>query len=313
MQLIERFQPMIILAAVILGLFVGQFHLISVHADPFIVIFLMMMLYGLFLAVPLKHFGAAFKHIRFLSMSTAINFLWTPVLAWVLGAVFLADYPALWIGFILLLVTPCTDWYLIFTSIAKGNMTLSTSILPVNLILQVILLPVYLFIFSGTMGGISAGVIIESVILVLLIPLISAVLTRRILKRRKSLLADKLIPLLSNLQIVFLFLAVTAMFASHGALLVGNPGVILFILIPLCIFFLVNFFVAKSIGRLFKFNYEDLVSLNMTIIARNSPLALAVVVTVFPDEPLVALVLIIGPLIELPVLMLLSQVLIRIK
>jgi len=99
------------------------------------------MLYGLFLAIPLKGLKNAFKNIKFLSTNIIINFLWTPLLAWGLGAIFLSDHPALWLGFILLLVTPCTDWYLIFTSIAKGNMSLSTSVLPVNLILQVILLP----------------------------------------------------------------------------------------------------------------------------------------------------------------------------
>lgn len=66
--------------------------------------------------------------------------MWTPVLAWLIAVVFLADQPVLYIGFIMLMVTPCTDWYLIFTSIAKGNVALSTALLPLNLVLQVILL-----------------------------------------------------------------------------------------------------------------------------------------------------------------------------
>ena len=92
----------------------------------------------------------AFLNIRFLGSSTIINFIWTPVLAWGLGAIFLSDHPALWIGFIMLMVTPCTDWYLAFTGIAKGNVSLSTSILPINLILQVVLLPIYLLLFAGS-------------------------------------------------------------------------------------------------------------------------------------------------------------------
>ena len=226
---------------------------------------------------------------------------------------FLSDYPALWLGFILLLITPCTDWYLIFTSIAKGNVSLSTSILPINLILQIVLLPVYFLLFAGTVEGIDLMNAVESVIFVLFVPLILANLIRYLFKNRKTFLENKLIPFFASSQIVFLCLAVVAMFASQGYYLLNNTDVILLILFPLLLFFIINFIVAQTVGKLFKFSYQNLVSLNMTIIARNSPVALAIVVTAFPTEPLIALVLIIGPLIELPVLALLAQSLLRIK
>ncbi len=106
------------------------------YSDKFIVPFLFFMLYGLFLSIPLKEIKNGFRNLKFAGTSLTINFLWTPLLAWGLGALFLSDHPALWVGFIMLMVTPCTDWYLIFTEIAKGNVALSTAILPVNLILQ---------------------------------------------------------------------------------------------------------------------------------------------------------------------------------
>lgn len=313
MNSFERFQSLLILVAVGLGLVLGQLTLVEKVAENFVLPFLLLMLYGLFLAIPVKNLHAAFKNLKFLSTSTVINFIWTPILAWGLGALFLAGYPALWLGFILLLVTPCTDWYLIFTSIAKGNMSLSTSILPINLILQIILLPVYLFIFAGTSGTVDFSTVFEGIIFVLLVPFILANVTKYILKNKKKFLEQTLIPFFSSAQLLFLCLAIIAMFASEGRYLLNHAGVILLILIPLCLFFIVNFFIAWIIGRLFKFSYENWVSLNMTIIARNSPLALAVVVTILPDEPLVALVLIIGPLIELPVLAVLSQILLRIR
>src|SRR5690625_7109149 len=68
------------------------------------------MLFGLFLTIPLQQLKRAFLNIQFLGANTIINFIWTPVMAWGLGSIFLADYPALWIGFIMLMVTPCTDW-----------------------------------------------------------------------------------------------------------------------------------------------------------------------------------------------------------
>lgn len=313
MSVFERFQSLVILTAVLIGLLLGQNTFIENHAETLILPFLLLMLYGLFLTIPLKNFQTAFKNLKFLSTSTIINFIWTPILAWGLGAIFLSDSQALWIGFILLLVTPCTDWYLIFTATAKGNMSLSTSILPVNLILQIILLPIYLFIFAGTFELVSLSTIAESVLLVLFIPFILANMTKFIFKKNKNFLEKKLIPFFSASQIVFLSLAVIAMFAAQGSYLLENFGIILLIFIPLGLFFIINFFVAQAIGKVLKFSYENLVSLSMTIIARNSPLALAIVVTAFPDDPLVALVLIIGPLIELPVLAVLSQVLLRLK
>lgn len=155
-------------------------------SQTLIIPFLLLMLYGLFLSIPLKNIKNAFKNIKFISVSTVINFMWTPLLAWGLGALFLSDHPAIWLGFILLLVTPCMDWYLIFTSIAKGNLSLATSVLPINLILQVVLLPVYLFIFAGTMEFVEATTIIESIVLVLFVPLLLANLTRYLLRHKKS-------------------------------------------------------------------------------------------------------------------------------
>lgn len=170
MGLIEKFQTLIIMGAVAIGLAVGQLPFAAEYAEYTIVPFLLLMLYGLFLTIPLRQLREAFKNIRFLGASTLINFIWTPLLAWGLGAVFLSDHPALWIGFIMLMVTPCTDWYLVFTSIAKGNVPLGASVLPINLILQVLLLPLYLLLFSGTIESISMATLIESVLLVLVVP-----------------------------------------------------------------------------------------------------------------------------------------------
>lgn len=100
---------------------------------------------------------------------------------------FLGDNPALYIGFIMLMVTPCTDWYLIFTGIAKGNVALSTAILPLNLILQVILLPIYLLVFGGTTGVIELSFLVESILIVLFIPLILAFLTKLFLRSKQQL------------------------------------------------------------------------------------------------------------------------------
>lgn len=309
MSLFEKLQTLIIMGAVGIGLLLGQLPAASGYAEYVIVPFLLLMLYGLFLTIPLRQLTQAFKNIRFLGSSSIINFIWTPLLAWVLGAVFLSDYPALWIGFIMLMVTPCTDWYLVFTSIAKGNVPLSTSVLPINLILQVLLLPLYLLLFAGTIETMRMTTIMESVLLVLVVPFTLAHLTRFLLREKKEVLDQKLVPFFAKAQIMFLSLAIVAMFASQGSYLLKNLEMIYILIVPILIYFTVNYVLGSLVGRMLRFSYEDSVSLHLTIIARNSPVALAIAVTAFPDQPLIALALVIGPLIELPVLAVVSQLL----
>jgi len=203
---LDKLQTFIILFAIGLGLLLGQADIIEQYAETLVIPFLFLMLYGLFLTIPLQQLKKAFSNIRFLGSSTIINFIWTPVLAWGLGAIFLSGYPALWIGFIMLMVTPCTDWYLAFTGIAKGNVSLSTSVLPINLILQVVFLPIYLLLFAGTIETIPISMLIESILIVLFIPFTLSHLTRFLLRRRDFVLNNKIIPFFSNAQIFFLSL-----------------------------------------------------------------------------------------------------------
>lgn len=310
---IEKWQTLLLLLAIGMGLTLGQIKIFETYAGLFVLPFLLCMLYGLFSAIPLRQLRKAFTHIRFFSVSAGMNFIWTPFLVFGIGAVFLSDHPALWLGFIILMVTPCTDWYLIFTSIAKGNLPLSASILPINLVLQLLLLPVYLLLFAGTIEGIALSAIGSSILFVLVLPFTLAHLTRYIFKRRTFLLQERLVPFFSKAQGVFLALAIMAMFASQGTVLLNNIDIIYLLLIPLFLFYIINFFAARAAGKWLRFSYEDTVSLHLSTLARNSPVALAVAVTAFPDQPLIALVLVIGPLIELPVLAVVSQVLLTLK
>ncbi|WP_026673762.1 arsenic resistance protein [Alkalihalobacterium bogoriense] len=308
MNLFEKLYTLIIFVAVIIGISIGQVELIRDNAESFIVPLLVAMLYITFLQIPIEEIKKAFKNIKFTYTSVTINFVWTPILAWLLAIIFLGDNPALYIGFIMLMVTPCTDWYLIFTGIAKGNVTLSTAILPLNLILQVILLPIYLLIFGGTTGVIQLSFLIESVLVVLFIPLVLAVLTNTLLKKREPL-REKLLSRFSVLPILFLSLAIVAMFATQGQLLLSNLDLMWKITIPILLFFIINFIIGQKIGALLNFSTKDKTSLSLTTLARNSPIALAIAMTAFPDQPLIALTLVIGPLLELPILAVITQLL----
>lgn len=269
------------------------------------------MLFGLFLTIDISELKHSFLNIKFSITSILINFVWTPIFAYLLGSIFLNNDIAIWMGFVMLMVTPCTDWYLVFTSVAKGNVPLSTAILPTNLILQVLLLPVYLLLFFGKSGNVDLGTLAESIIIVLVIPFTLAVLAKTIVKSRKSLSKNAFLGFFETSQVFFLSLAVFAMFASEGKDLINHPSIIYKMLLPVLIFFFVAFLVAYFVSKILKFNYADRVSLTLTTMARNSPISLAIAVSAFSAEPLIALALVIGPLIELPILVLTTQSLLR--
>jgi ACR3 family arsenite efflux pump ArsB len=307
MGVLEKLYSVLIMAAAAAGLLFGQIEGASHVADAIIVPLLMIMLFFTFIQVPFKDIKRSLSNRKFTITSIIMNFVLTPVLAWLLASVFLSGHPALWIGFIMLMVTPCTDWYIVFTGIAKGNVALSASILPLNLLLQLILLPVYFYIFAGTIGVVNLELIAESVLFVLVIPLVLAYLTRAFIIRCKKDIIDQL----ESFPIIFLGLAIVAMFASQGELLLANLDLLFLLLLPILAFFIIIFVIGRLVGRALQFNHKDKASLNLTTLARNSPIALAIAITAFPHEPLIPLVLIIGPLVELPVLVIISQVILR--
>lgn len=282
------------------ALFIGQYEMISDVLGSLVVPLLMVLLFLIFLDVPFRDIPVSIKNYKFTFISLAINFIWTPLLSYLLGYIFLADQPVLWLGLVMLLVTPCTDWYIIFTNIAKGNTALSTTILPINFILQIILLPVYIYLFFGVFEWVSFNVVFQ-MMLTLMIPLGLAILV-------KLIFPGEYLSRLSSLSPIILSMAVLSIFASERDTLFNNLNLLQIILIPILLFFVITFFISNFAARILEFNYRDTVSLVMTTMARNSPLALAIAVVVFDDMPIITLALIIGPLIEIPILAVTSKV-----
>ncbi len=308
MNLIGKLQPVIIITAALMGLLLGALTPLGSVSSGMIEVFLMMLLYILFLSIDLKRIKNSFTNVRFTLTAVVINFVFTPLFGYLLGKVFFPDELDIRIGLLMLLVTPCTDWYLVFTGLSKGNVELGMSILPLNLILQIVLLPVYLLVLIGSEVTMDVASLLGSVAMVLVIPFALAYITKRFTENRekfKSFLSDRG----DDLQLLFLCLAVVVMFASEGRSLIENPMLLVQMFVPLLIFFAVLFFVAQLAGRVMKFSWRDTVSLNFTTLARNSPLSLAIAVATFPDRPLISLALVIGPLIELPVLSVISGIL----
>lgn len=312
---LTKLQPVLIIVAALAGIVLGLNTSISDGSGMLIEPFLMVLLFAIFLKIDVRDIGKSFRNTKFTAISLIINFIWTPIFAVLLGVLFLGDSMDMRIGLLMLLVTPCTDWYLVFTNMSKGNVPLSTSILPLNLVIQMVLLPVYLFLFLGTGSSLDMGAMAWSIVYVLVIPFVLANIVKLIVAKAGK--SENLKGMLErhgdDVQLLFLCLAVVVMFASQGQMIIDNPILLVKMLVPLGIFFLVNFLIAQFVGRKMGFDHPDTTSLTFTTLARNSPLALAIAVAAFPNDPLIALVLIVGPLIELPVLSVVSNVLLRMR
>ena len=310
MELLEKLEPIIIFSAIITGLIFSSVNVIGENASNLITIFLCLMLYGLFLEIPLKELKNSFKNTKFSMTNIIINFIFTPLLGYFLGSIFFKGNLDLFIGFFMLILTPCTDWYLIFTKLAKGDLKLSLSILPMNLILQIVLLPIYLMLFFSKANTMDYVQLTYSIFIVVVIPLIASQMTNFLLNDK---LNKKVTGLFSSAEIWFLALAVFCIFSSQGSLLFSNLDSIMTIFIPLIIFFTVNVIVDLLISEKINFTYSEYASLTMTTLARNSPLALAIAINSFPGHELIAIALVIGPLIELPTLYIVSKFCLWIK
>lgn len=310
MELIEKLEPVILLSAIAIGLILSNVDFLADNTGNLINLFLCLMLYGLFLEVPLKDLKKSFKNVKFTLTSLIINFIWTPLFGYFLGNLFINGNVDIFIGFFMLILTPCTDWYLVFTKMAKGDLNLSLSILPINLILQIILLPVYLILFFSSGNSINYSDLAYSLVIVIVIPFMLAQITKLILNND---LKQKATGFFSKYQILFLALAVFAIFNSQGNLLFENLNSLLVIFIPLIAFFASNTIIDLLLSEQIHFTYEEYASLTMTTLARNSPLALAIAINSFPGRELIAIALVIGPLIELPVLYIVSRFVLYIK
>lgn len=310
MSRIERLQSVLVLTAAVGGLALSVTDL-GRYTEPLVIPSLIILLVGVFLQVTPRRLRDATRQVRVLAASLGVNFLWTPALAWGLGAFLLGAQPDMRVGLLMLLVTPCTDWYLVFTALARGNVALATALLPLNLIIQLILLPVYLVVLAGTLVPIDPGVLLEAVLLVVLIPLLAAALIRLWVVRAKgrSWLEERVVPRLGTVTLIFLLVAVAAVFTAHGEAVLEQPGPVLAVLPALGIFFSINFLITRGLSRALVLPSREAATLTMTTLARNSPLALAVAVAAFPDRPLIPLVIVVGPLVELPVLSLTAQIL----
>jgi ACR3 family arsenite transporter len=258
------------------------------------------MMYPAMTNVRLGEVGTALRSPRQLGVVLVFNYLVAPFLMFGLANLFVAD-PELRTGLVLYGLAPCIAMVIIFTFLAKGNTPMALVFVALNSVIQMLLIPVYAGLLIGDVRF-DVWVVAESVVLYLGLPLALGVATRMLVVRRRGEAGmDRLKPLLNAMSILGLLFTLVVMFALKGDLILERPLIVVEMALPMTIFFAAMFFTVFLIGARLRFPYEDAVATAFNATGRDFEIAIAIAITAF--TPAVALATVVGPLIEVPVML----------
>ncbi len=261
---------------------------------------LFLMMYPAMTNVRLDEVGAAFRAPKQLATVIIFNYAIAPFWMLLLANIFVTDRE-LHTGLVLYGLAPCIAMVIIFTYLAKGNTPMALVFVAFNSIIQMILIPVYASLLIGAVQF-DVRVVAESVVLYLGLPLAAGFVTRQIVIRRGGKQAmERVKAFLNALSILGLLFTLIVMFALKGDLILAQPLLIVQMAIPMMIFFVASFFAVYFVGAKLGFNYRDAVAVAFNSTGRDFEIAIAIAITAF--SPTVALATVVGPLIEVPVML----------